>query len=207
MIEAHRYQKGGRLAALFGFRTHPCRHGPDLIRASIPRPLSRRLPLRLPPPCMQDRLGVAVRLLAPLEDEVAMPPGRRRCRRSSAPSGGRAGSPAFWPSTTAAMRFSVSVTCSLVTMPWCSQLAMCWLEIRERRAVLHQADIVDVGHLRAADALVDPAHDVAENPLGVVVELLLDVLAAASSAARRQGSPGCRRSRRACATSARPAAP
>ncbi len=41
----------------------------------------------------------------------------------------------------------------------------------QRRAVLHQADIVDVGHLRAADALVDPAHDIAEDALGIVVEL------------------------------------
>ena len=37
-------------------------------------------------------------------------------------------------------------------------------------AVFHQADVVDVGHLGAADALVDPADDVAEDALGVVVE-------------------------------------
>ena len=39
------------------------------------------------------------------------------------------------------------------------------------RPVLHQADVVDVGNLRASDALVDPAHDVAEDALRVVVEL------------------------------------
>jgi hypothetical protein len=44
----------------------------------------------------------------------------------------------------------------------------------QRGAVLHQADVVDVGHLGAADALVDPAHHVAEDALGVVVELGLD---------------------------------
>ena len=43
-------------------------------------------------------------------------------------------------------------------------------------AVFHQAHIVDVGHLGAADTLFDPAHDVAENTLGVVVELRLDFL-------------------------------
>ena len=44
------------------------------------------------------------------------------------------------------------------------------------RAVLHQADVVDVGHLGAADALVDPAHDVAEDALGVVVDLGRDLV-------------------------------
>ncbi len=38
------------------------------------------------------------------------------------------------------------------------------------RAVLHQADVVDVRHLGAADALVDPAHDVAEDSLGIVFQ-------------------------------------
>ncbi|OMQ40209.1 hypothetical protein BKP54_28915 [Ensifer sp. 1H6] len=42
--------------------------------------------------------------------------------------------------------------------------------------ILHQADIVDVGHLGATDALIDPAHDVAENALRVVIELALDFL-------------------------------
>ena len=28
------------------------------------------------------------------------------------------------------MRRSVSITCASVAMPWCSQLAMCWLEMR-----------------------------------------------------------------------------
>ena len=43
----------------------------------------------------------------------------------------------------------------------------------QRRAVFHQADIVDVRHLGATDALVDPAYHVAEDALGVVVQLLL----------------------------------
>ena len=49
---------------------------------------------------------------------------------------------------------------------------MCWRGDAQGRAVLHQADVVDVGHLRAADALVDPAHDIAEDALRVVVELV-----------------------------------
>ena len=39
-----------------------------------------------------------------------------------------------------------------------------------RVARLHECDVVDVGDLGAADALVDPAHDVAEDGLAVVVE-------------------------------------
>ena len=58
----------------------------------------------------------------------------------------------------------------------------------QRRAVLHQAEFVDVGHLGAADALVDPAHDIAENALRVVVEFALDVL-------RRPVAPGGNRDR------------
>jgi hypothetical protein len=41
-------------------------------------------------------------------------------------------------------------------------------------AVFHESGIVDVGHLGAADALVDPPHHVAEYALDVVVELLAD---------------------------------
>ena len=37
--------------------------------------------------------------------------------------------------------------------------------------VLHQGDVVDVGHLRTSHALVDPAHHVAEDPLRVVLDL------------------------------------
>src|SRR3546814_11965095 len=42
------------------------------------------------------------------------------------------------------------------------------------RAILHQADIVDVGDLRAADALVDPAHDIAQYALAIIVEFARD---------------------------------
>ena len=43
----------------------------------------------------------------------------------------------------------------------------------QRGAVFHQADVVDVRHLGAAHALVDPAHHITEDALGVVVQLLL----------------------------------
>ena len=66
------------------------------------------------------------------------------------------------------MRCSVFVTCASVATPWCSQLAMCWLEMRKRGAVFHQADVVDVRHLGAADALVDPAHHVAQDALALL---------------------------------------
>ena len=42
-------------------------------------------------------------------------------------------------------------------------------------AVLHQAHVVDVGHLGTADPLVDPADHIAEQALGVVVEFLGNV--------------------------------
>ena len=63
----------------------------------------------------------------------------------------------------------------------------------QRRAVLHQRHVVDVRHLRAADPLVDPAHDVAEDALGVVVELALHLLGASSSAASPPAGSGCPR--------------
>ena len=74
------------------------------------------------------------------------------------------------------MRCIVSRTCASLTMPWCSQLAMCWLEMRSVARSSISADVVDVRHLGAADALVDPAHDIAEDALRVVVELALDLL-------------------------------
>ena len=42
-------------------------------------------------------------------------------------------------------------------------------------AVFHEAHVVDVGHLGAADALIDPADDIAEDALGVVLDLLDDL--------------------------------
>src|SRR6185369_5140488 len=43
----------------------------------------------------------------------------------------------------------------------------------QRRTVFHQRDVVDVGHFGTAHALVDPAHDIAQDALGVVVDFLL----------------------------------
>ena len=43
----------------------------------------------------------------------------------------------------------------------------------QRGAILHEANVVHIRHLRAPDALVHPAHHVAENALAVVVQLLL----------------------------------
>ena len=50
---------------------------------------------------------------------------------------------------------------------------MCWLLMRSVARSSHQADVVDVRHLRTPHALIDPAHDVAQDPLRVVVQLLL----------------------------------
>ena len=58
----------------------------------------------------------------------------------------------------------------------------------QRGAVFHQADIVDVGHLRTADPGVDPANDIAEQALAIVVELLADfVLRPVGAVGQRDG--------------------
>ena len=46
------------------------------------------------------------------------------------------------------------------------------------RPVLHELHVVDIGHLRTADALVDPADDIAQDPLSIVLQLLPDVVVA-----------------------------
>ena len=56
------------------------------------------------------------------------------------------------------------------------------------RAVFHEADVVDVGHFRATDALVDPAHDVAEYALRIVLEFGRDLGFATSSYLGASGS-------------------
>src|SRR3546814_7305056 len=58
----------------------------------------------------------------------------------------------------------------------------------QRRAVLHQSHIVDVGDLRIADALVDPAHDIAQYALTIIVEFARDLcLAPVASRRDRDG--------------------
>src|SRR5882724_7970811 len=43
-------------------------------------------------------------------------------------------------------------------------------------AVFHQADVMNVRYLRAANTLIDPAHDIPEDTLAIVVNLLPDVI-------------------------------
>ena len=76
------------------------------------------------------------------------------------------------------MRSSVASTCCAVDDAVVEPIRDVLRRDPQRRAVFHQADVVDVRHLRAADALLDPAHDVAEDSLRVVVELALDLLRA-----------------------------
>ena len=123
---------------------------------------------------MQDRLGVAVGLGAALEDQVA-----------GGLEGDRLEVGRHWPVEGIAGVLAVHdgghalhglqhlrLGGDAVQQPVGDVLA----GDAQRGAVLHQADVVDVRHLGAADALIDPAHHVAEDALGVVVELLLDVL-------------------------------
>mmetsp|Transcript_108186 Transcript_108186/g.286687 ORF Transcript_108186/g.286687 Transcript_108186/m.286687 type:complete len:731 (-) Transcript_108186:3-2195(-) len=46
----------------------------------------------------------------------------------------------------------------------------------KRRPVLHEADVLQVWHLRAADAEIHPAHNIAEDGLSTLAQLLLDVV-------------------------------
>ena len=149
--------------------------------------------LPLPAAAVEDRLGIAVRLLAPSKTRS------RAAWKATEPSrSGAIGAvervAGVLPVDDGGHAAKRLLDLLAVTTPWRSQLAMCCDGDAQRRAVLHQPDVVDVGHLRAADALVDPAHDVAEDALGVVVELALDLLGASSSAAP---PAGCVRSRRA----------
>ena len=54
-------------------------------------------------------------------------------------------------------------------------------------AVFHQAHIIDVRHLGTAHALVNPAHHVTQNTLGVVIQLLLDFLGRQLTGEQRHG--------------------
>ena len=80
-----------------------------------------------------------------------------------------AGSPLFCASTTEAMRAKVARTCSSLAMSVMQPVGDVLAGNSQGGAVFHQADVVDVRHLGAANALADPAHHVAQNPLGVVV--------------------------------------
>src|SRR3546814_7790201 len=67
----------------------------------------------------------------------------------------------------------------------------------QRRAVLHQSHIVDVGDLRTADALVDPAHDIAQYALTIIVEFARDLcLAPVASRRDRDGEEARQRRHR-----------
>ena len=124
---------------------------------------------------MQERLGVAVRLLSALEHEV-----KRRAKSDAglvivthAPIGGIAGILLVDDRGHAPEGlFDLRLCRNAVLQPVGDMLA----GDPERRAVFHQSDIGHVRHLRTADALVDPAHHVAEDSLRIVVEFGLDVV-------------------------------
>ena len=61
---------------------------------------------------------------------------------------------------------------------------------QQRRAILHQGRVVDVGNLGATHTLLDPSNDVAQNALGVIVEFVFDLgFTARFFFARRNGDP------------------
>ena len=147
---------------------------------------------------MQDEFGIAVGLVAPLEHQVAAAAKAMLSARFGA-IGRYCGSPAFCRSTTAAIRARVAHHLSLrCRRRGSSQLAICWLEMRSvARSSIRPISWMS-GTLEQPDALIDPAHHIAQNALGVVVQLLLDFLGATSCRAPASGASAdcpCRVSR------------
>src|SRR5262249_17739853 len=122
--------------------------------------------LELAPPARERMLRVAVRLLEPLEHEV-----ERRLKRDGAfevrrhvPRGAIAGGlPTYALRHALERRHDLRAVDDAVMEPVRDVLR----RDPQRRSILHQAYVVDVGHLRAADAVLDPAHHVAEDALRV----------------------------------------
>jgi len=121
---------------------------------------------------MQNPFGVTVPLRATLEDQVACGP---ECRAVVA----KCHRPIVWITGVLTVndcghaperRHDLLFVDNTMQQPVGNVLA----GNAQGGTILHQADVVDIWHLRAADALVDPAHHIAENALAVVVELLLD---------------------------------
>ena len=133
------------------------------------------VPLQRPTAAVQDRLGVARGLGEPLEDQVVGGAERlavvRRPHRPVAVAGlllvDHVGHPAE-------RRLDLVGGDHAVAQPVGDVLG----GDPAGGAVLHQRGAVDVGHLRAADAVVDPALHVAEDALQVVLDLRGPVLVA-----------------------------
>ncbi len=45
---------------------------------------------------------------------------------------------------------------------------MCTDEIRKRRTILHETDILNIWHFRTPDAVFDPTHNITQNALNVI---------------------------------------
>ena len=144
--------------------------------------------LRPLPPVRQGALGVAVGLGAARRRPAPARPGTTGCARGPCSS---AGSRARWRSAR-----RPAPPCARTSRapsprrraPWCSQFAICWLEIRSVARSSISPTPSRSGHRGAADAQPDPAHDVAEDRLGVGLQLV--ALAARRSAAPRPAAPG-----------------
>jgi hypothetical protein len=125
------------------------------------------------PPGVKQRLGIAAGLLDALEHEVAgrlegrAGSSQRRGRPSARRADRRRSGHRPWPPCGAANPSPDRGCRPRGAASW-----PCAAKNAQGRAVFHQADVVDVGHLGAADALVDPAHDIAEQALRVVVQFL-----------------------------------
>ena len=124
---------------------------------------------------MQNPLGISVRLIAPSEHEVERGlelDARARIGRHRAVGRIARVLPVHHPRHPLERGAHLRLVGHPVPEPVRDVLA----RYAERRPILHQGDIADVGHLRASHPLTHPPHDVAEDPLCVVVELAPDLV-------------------------------
>ena len=134
--------------------------------------LGLRRRLHLQPPSVQQRFGVAAGLFHAFEDQLT----RRLVRHGGVEVAGHglvqlvAGVLLVHHGGHALKRFgNLGFGHHTVVQPVSHVLAA----DAQGGAVFHEADVVNVRHLGATHALVDPAHHVAQNALRVVVQLLL----------------------------------
>jgi hypothetical protein len=147
-----------------GAAARPSKGRPAPFFVGIPRGALRKH-LRATPVLMQNPFGIAVRLQASLEDQVAG--GKEgwtvKARRQRT---------VIWivrvlavDDSGHALERSQHLTLGHESVP--QPVGDMLAGNAQRRPVLHQPDVVDIGHLGAAEALIDPADHVAQNALRV----------------------------------------
>jgi len=123
---------------------------------------------------VQNELGIPVRLRAPFQDQIAGGLKRRtlELRRHRPVSSITRVLTIHHLRHPPQCRHHLLSRCHAMVQPVGDMLRT----DAQRRAILHQPDVMNVRHLGAADPLINPPHHIAQYALTVVVEFLLDVL-------------------------------